>query len=354
MQAEELAERVFASVLGAFEVVSIHLGDQLGVYRYLHEHGAAGEAEVAEACGVAPRYAREWLEQQTVAGFLDVDDPGLPADKRRYSLPAEHVPVLVDRDHLLHSVPFARLSTACAIKVPALLEAYRSGGGVGWSEYGELMRTAQAEANRPLFLGPLGTEMLPALPAVHAQLSDGGSVADLGCGEGWSSIGIARAYPSARVDGYDIDPASIEAARRHAHDAGVDDRVTFSLVDAAAVEPETRYDLVTLFECVHDMPDPVSVLAGARRLVADDGTVLVMDEKVAEEFPGAGDEIERIMYGYSLLVCLPDGLSHPGSVGTGTVMRPSTLASYAVDAGFSGIEVLPLEHDVFRFYRLRR
>jgi 2-polyprenyl-3-methyl-5-hydroxy-6-metoxy-1,4-benzoquinol methylase len=354
MQAEQLAERVFASVLGAFETVSIHLGDHLGVYRYLHEHGPASEAEVAEACGIAPRYAREWLEQQTVAGFLEVDDPGLPADKRSYSLPAEHAAVLVDRDHLLHSAPFARLFTACAIQVPALTEAYRSGGGVGWSTYGELMRTAQADANRPLFLGPLGTELLPALPEVHARLSDGGSVADLGCGEGWSSIGIARAYPTARVDGYDIDPDSVEAARRHADEAGVADRVSFTLVDGATVEPDSPYDLVTLFECVHDMPDPVSVLAGARRLVAEDGTVLVMDEKVAEEFAGAGDELERIMYGYSLLVCLPDGLSHPGSVGTGTVMRPSTLASYASDAGFREVEVLPLEHDVFRFYRLHQ
>jgi 2-polyprenyl-3-methyl-5-hydroxy-6-metoxy-1,4-benzoquinol methylase len=237
--------------------------------------------------------------------------------------------------------------------VPALLEAYRTGGGVPWSAYGEWMRTAQAEANRPLFLGPLGTEMLPTLSDVHQRLTDGGTVADIGCGDGWSSIGIARAYPQTRVDGYDVDAASIDAARRNAKEYGVDDRVTFALVDGASVQTDKRYDLVTFFECVHDMPDPVSVLAGARRIVADEGTVLVMDEKVGEKFTVPCDEIERMMYAYSFLVCLPDGMSHPDSAGTGTVMRPATLEKYATEAGYTGLDVLPIEHDFFRFYRLQ-
>lgn len=214
MQQDELAERVFASLLGAMETVSIHLGDHFGIYRYLHEHGAATEAQVAEACGVAPRYAREWLEQQTVAGFLEVDDPGLPAEERRYTLPVGHAAVLVDRDSLLYSTPFTRVFAAAAAQLPALTEAYRTGGGVGWSTFGDLMRTGQAEANRPLFLGPLGTEILPSLDGTHDRLTAGGRVADVGCGEGWSSIGIARAYPDAEVHGYDVDPASIERPGR--------------------------------------------------------------------------------------------------------------------------------------------
>jgi 2-polyprenyl-3-methyl-5-hydroxy-6-metoxy-1,4-benzoquinol methylase len=353
MQSEELAERIFMSTLGAMEMVSVHLGDQLGVYEFLRDHGPATEADVAKACGIAPRYAREFLEQQAVAGFLSTDDADMPAEGRRYELPREHVGVLVDRDHVLHSAAFPRLFTSAALQVPALLEAYRTGGGVSWSAYGEWMRTGQADANRPLFLGPLGTEMLPTLSDVHARLTDGATVADIGCGDGWSSIGIARAYPQARVDGYDVDAASIDAARRNAKEYGVDDRVTFTLVDGASVRPEGRYDLVTFFECLHDMPDPVSVLAGGRRLVADDGTVLVMDEKVAEKFFAPGDEVERMMYAYSIFVCLPDGMSHPDSVGTGTVMRPATLERYATEAGFTGLEVLPIEHETFRFYRLQ-
>ena len=184
------------------------------------------------------------------------------------------------------------------------------------------------------------------------MLRDGGRVADIGCGDGWSSIGIARAYPAVTVDGYDVDADSVEAARRHAAAEGMGDRVRFTLVDAASVPTSGDYDLVAAFECIHDLPDPVGVLRSARRMVKPGGTVLVMDERVPEAFTGPGDSVEQLMYGISMLVCLPDGLSHDGSVGTGTVMRPDTLRRYARDAGFADIEVLPIEHDMFRFYRL--
>ena len=333
-------------------MLTVHIGDQLGLYELLHRDGPLSADELARASGMHARYAREWLEQQTVAGFLDADDVAAAGDVRRYSLPTGHAAVLVDRDSLAYTAPFARLIAAAAVQLPALLDAYRSGGGVGWSSYGQLMRSAQADGNRPLFLGPLGTEWLPSLPDVDRALRDGGSVADIGCGEGWSSIGIALAYPQAHVDGYDVDPSSVEVAREHAATYGVADQVSFHLVDGDAVGGAGSYALVTAFECVHDLPDPVSVLAGALRLVRDDGMVLVMDERVPEEFTGRGDPVEQLMYGFSLLVCLPDGMSHEGSVGTGTVMRPATLRGYAQQAGFADLEVLPIEHDTFRFYRL--
>ncbi len=351
MKTDELADHLFASALGTLDILSVHLGDRFGLYDVLAD-GPMDEAEVSRRSGMHPRYAREWLEQQVVSGLIEVDDPALAPESRRYSLPAEHAAVLADRDGLAYFAPFARLLAAAAVQRPALEQAYRTGGGVGWAAYGELMRTAQAEANRPLYLGPLGSEWLPALPEVHQALTDGGTVADIGCGEGWSSIGIAEAYPTSRVDGYDVDAASVEAARSHAEERGLGDRVTFHLVDGAGGGEAGSYDLVTAFECVHDLPDPVSVLMNARRLVRAGGTVLVMDERVPESFTGPGDPVEQLMYGFSLLVCLPDGLSHDGSVGTGTVMRPDQLRAYAREAGFVDLEVLPIENDVFRFYRL--
>src|SRR3712207_3918849 len=177
--------------------------------------------------------------------------------------------------------------------------------------------------------------------------------ADVGCGMGWSAIGIARAYPQARVDGYDIDEPSVEQARRNAEEAGVADRVRFTTVDAAAAGEEGSYDLVTAFECVHDLPDPVAVLAAMRRMARPGGTVLVVDERVAERFTAPGDQVERLMYGFSITCCLPDGLSTRPSAGTGTVMRPAALEHHALEAGFAGVDVLPIEHDLFRFYRLR-
>lgn len=352
LSTEDFADRVFGSLLGAFDIVSIFVGEQLGLYDALHRRGPLTHDEAATHTGTHRRYAREWLEQQSVAGLVEVVDASVPADERRYRLPDAYAEVLCNRDSLSYMTPFARLLAAAAIQLPALLEAYRTGGGVGWETFGPLMRTAQADANRPLFLQLLGRDWLGSLPEVDARLRAGGRVADIGCGEGWSSIGIALAYPTVRVDGYDVDEASVVAARRHAAEHGVSDRVRFTLVDAGTLPASGDYDLVTAFECVHDMPDPVSVLAGARRLARRDGTVLVMDERVPETFTGPGDPVEQLMYGFSTLVCLPDGMSHDGSVGTGTVMRPETLRGYARQAGFDDVEVLGIEHDFFRFYRL--
>jgi SAM-dependent methyltransferase len=205
--------------------------------------------------------------------------------------------------------------------------------------------------NRPFFLTELGRAWFPAVPDLHARLQCGGRVADVGCGEGWSAIGIALAYPDVQVDGYDIDAPSVEAARRHAEEYGVTDRVRFHDGDIAAVEGGT-YDLVAAFECIHDLPHPVMVLERMRHLAASDGQVIVMDERVGERFTGQHDDVERLMYGFSVLLCLPDGRSHTPSAATGTVMRPSMLRDYAREAGFADIETLPIDNDLWRFYRL--
>ena len=346
-----LAERLLEAVTSSLELAAVHLGSELGWYRALA--GAPATApELAGRTGTGPRYAREWLEQQAVAGILTVDDVTASPEERRYALPEAHRPVLVDRDDLAHMPPFVHAALVFTRNVPRLLEVYRTGGGLSWAEMGDA-RDAQAAANRPYFLGPMATQDLASVPGIDAALRAGGRVADVGCGMGWSSIGIARAYPQARVDGFDVDEPSVEQARRNAEAAGVADRVRFTTVDAAAAGEPAGYDLVTAFECVHDLADPVGVLAGMRRMVRPGGTVLVVDEKVAERFTAPGDTVERLMYGYSVTCCLPDGLSTRPSAGTGTVMRPATLTRYAREAGFAEVDVLPVEHDFFRFYRLR-
>ena len=352
MRTESFSEHLFESLLGTFNALTVSLGDQLGLYDELHHRGPLTYDELAAGAGIDPRYAREWLEQQTVAGILTCDDPSLPADQRRYSVPEEHVPVIADQDDLSFFRPFLNAAAAAAQQLPALVEAYRTGEGVPWHRYGDLMRSAQGLGNRPLFLNVLGQEWLPSIPDVHARLVAGGRVADVGCGDGWSTVGMALAYPEITVDGFDIDKASVDAANSTAASYGLSDRVRVHLVDAAVVEGHPGYDLVTAFECVHDMGDPVSVLGHMRRIANEGGAVVVMDERVPDEFTGHGDPVEQLFYGFSTLVCLPDGLSHDGSVGTGTVMRVDTLRRYAEEAGFSRLEVLPIEHETFRFYRL--
>ena len=205
-----------------------------------------------------------------------------------------------------------------------------------------------------MFVNQLASEWLPAVPDVHERLSadSPARVADIACGAGFSTLAIADGYPNAIVDGIDLDAASIELAQANLAESGLHERVSFALRDAADPELAGGYDLVTIFEAVHDMARPVEVLAAARRLLADDGCVIVVDERVAETFTAPGDDVERLMYGYSVLHCLPVGLAEAPSVGTGTAMRPDTLAEYALEAGFTDVEVLPIENDFWRFYRL--
>jgi SAM-dependent methyltransferase len=347
--AEEFGERLFGAVLGAQLVQAAYLGDRLGYYRVLAAEPLTAP-ELAVRTGTAERYAREWLEHQAVAGVLTVDDPAAAPAERRFRLPAGHAEVLTDVLSPNHVLPLARFVGGAGLHLDALVGAYRSGGGVSWAQLGVDVREGQGAANRPLFLGALPHEYLPSVPEIRDVLERGGRVADVGCGYGWSSIGIALAHPGVTVDGYDVDGPSIDIARQNAVEAGVSDRVRFHCADAATAEG--RFDLVAAFECVHDMSDPVPVLATMRRIAAPDGVVLVVDERVAETFTAPGDEVEQLMYGWSITCCLPDGLAHPGSVGTGTVMRPDTLRRYARDAGFADIEVLPVDDMFFRFYRL--
>jgi 2-polyprenyl-3-methyl-5-hydroxy-6-metoxy-1,4-benzoquinol methylase len=349
--AEEFAERLLGAIGSAQFVQAAYLGDRLGYYRALAEGGPLTSPELAARTGTAERYAREWLEHQAVTGVVTVDDPDAAPGERRFALPAGPAEALTDPTSPAHVLPMARMVCGLGKHLDALVAAYRSGGGVSWAEFGEDVREGQGGANRPLFLGALPHDYLPSVPEIARVLS-GGRIADVGCGVGWSSIGTALAHPGVTVDGYDLDSPSIEAARANAAEAGVADRVQFHTDDIAGV-PD-RYDLVTAYECIHDLPDPVSVLAAMRRLAHPDGVVLVMDENVAETFTAPGDEVEQLMYGWSITCCLPDGLAHEGSVGTGTVMRPDTLRRYASDAGFAEVEVLPVQDDFFRFYRLRQ
>jgi SAM-dependent methyltransferase len=342
------------AALGAFEVLTVHLGERLGLYRALAEAGEATPAEIARATGTDERYAREWLEQQAVAGILEIDGAETDPGDRRYRLPSGHEQVLLDPDSLAYRTPTARFLASLGGVLPALEDSFRNGGGVPWTSYGELGREAQASGNRPLFTNLLGSEWLPAIPDVHARLlaEPPARVADIACGAGWSSISMARAYPGILVDGYDLDEASIELARANAAETGLDDRVTFHVRDAGEPELAGFYQLVTVFEAVHDLSRPVDVLRAMRGLVAGDGTVLVVDERVAESFVAPGDELERLMYCYSVLCCLPVGRADTPSAATGTVMRADTLRRYASEAGFAEVEVLPIEHETFRFYRL--
>jgi 2-polyprenyl-3-methyl-5-hydroxy-6-metoxy-1,4-benzoquinol methylase len=350
---DALVERLFAATLDTLELASVHVGNRLGFYCALVERGVATPGELAARTGTAERYVREWLEQQAVAGFLSVEDADAEPAERRYALPAAHRPVFVEEESLNHLVPLATLAIGVLAPMDALLEAYRSGGGVPYEAYGADTREGIATLNRPMFVNQLAG-WLGSIPEVDARLraQPPARVADLACGAAWSSVAIARAYPDVIVDAIDADTDSIEEARRVVAAAGLADRVRPAVRDASDPEFGGRYDLVTIFEALHDMNHPVEALRSSRNLLAEGGSVVVGDERVAERFAAPGDELERFNYGWSVLHCLAVGMLDENSAGTGTMIRPDTVRAYAEDAGFGQVEVLPIEHDFWRFYRL--
>lgn len=353
---DALVDRLVASTTSTLEMFSIHLGRELGLYDALAD-APLTYPELAGRAAISPRYSREWLEQQAVAGLLDVVEPQQrSAEHRRYALPPAHRPVLLEPEAETHVAPLADMVAGVAGVLSRLPEAYRQGGGVTYAEYGSSFRRGQAGVNRPAVTHDL-TAWVTALPDVTARLSADpiGRIADIGCGEGWSTLSLAREFPLASVDGYDSDPASVEAARQHAVEAGVGDRLAFHTVDASdSAGLRGPYDLVMVLEALHDFARPVDVLTGLRSALADDGVVLVADERVADHFTAPGDEVERLMYGWSVTHCLPASLAEAPSAGLGTVLRSSTVHALASQAGFRASAELPIVNDFFRFYRLDR
>ncbi|MFP5352462.1 MAG: SAM-dependent methyltransferase [Actinomycetota bacterium] len=353
-RAGALVDRLFEAALGTVDVLTVYIGDRLGIYKTLRDGGALAPTEIAARCSIDERYAQEWLEQQAVTGILDVDDPSAPEELRRYSLSEAHALVLTEPESLFSMAPLAKAFVACAVAMPKILDAFRTGGGVSWSEFGADAIEAQGDFNRPWLLSSFGTEYLPMIPDVHERLQaePPAQVADFACGVGWAGIAIAEAYPSAVVTGFDLDDSSIEIARRNAAARGLTDRLSFEVRDIAETSLEGGYDLVVVIEAIHDLAQPVEALASIHRVLAPGGVALIADEKTADGFTAPGDEAERLFYGFSVLCCLPAGMSEQPSAATGTVMRTEKLRSYATAAGFSDVEVLDIPHDLLRFYRL--
>lgn len=246
-----LAERLFRDAVGALELYTVYLGERLGLYQALAEGGWVTSSELAERTATNERYVREWLEHQATSGLLEVDDARAHALRRRYRLPAAHVPVLADPDDLRYEAYKGVDIVRGGRPLPQLVEAFRTGDApppLPWEPEG------RAEFNRALFLNLLGKRWLPAIPDVDRRLrgEPPARVADVACGTGWSSIAMAQAYPKITVDGFDLDVDALALAARHAENAEVADRVSFSVADATSPRMAGRYDLVTIFEALHE------------------------------------------------------------------------------------------------------
>jgi SAM-dependent methyltransferase len=347
---EALAGRLLVTGVEALELANIYLGHTLGLYAALADGPITG-VELAARTGLDERYVREWLQAQAVSGFVTVEAG------KTYALAPGVREVLVDDLSPAYLAPLGQCLAALGGVLPRLAEAFRTGEGVPYSAYGPDAVSAQATLNRPAYTNDLVVTWLPALPDLHARLSDAGNparVADLGCGAGWASIELAKAFPHLSIDGLDADEASIAQARRNAAAQGVDKQVNFEVRDlAAATSDALSYDVVLLFECLHDMAYPDRVLRNVRQQTIDGGWVIVMDEAVDEELVAPSDDpVQRFFANASPLWCLPQGRPAPDADPVGTVMRPAALRALAAEAGFTQVDVLPIEHPFWRFYRL--
>lgn len=348
---ERLADRLFRNAQGTLELFTVYLGERLGFYRALADGGPTTSPELAGRTGTAERYVREWLEHHAASGLLEVDDVAADPQQRRFSLPPGHVPVLADYDDERFSGYRAIDVARAARTLPDLVDAFRSGTAppsLPWEPEG------RAAENRTVYLSRLGREWLPAIPDIDRRLraEPAARVADVACGMGWSSIAMARAYPLVSVAGFDVDADAIADATRNAAAEGLVDRLSFLVADATAPGLTGPFDLVTILEGFHDLARPVEALRALRRMLARDGSVLLIDERVADEFTAPAPELERYHYAWSLLSCLPGAMGDPETAATGAVMRLSTLRRYAEEAGFRAVEVLPIETATWRFYRL--
>jgi len=329
---ERLEQFVFRAVdevgatLGAALVV---MGDRLGLYRAMAGAGPLAPSELAERTNTAERYVREWLGAQAAGGYVEYD-----AQSGRYELPPEQAVALTDEDSPAYLPGFFQIALGSVIDSPRIVEAARDGDGVGWHEHVHDVHEGCERFFRPGYNANLIDAWLPALDDAVGKLRAGASVADVGCGHGASTILMAQAFPESRFHGFDYHDASIETARRRAREAGVAERVSFD-VAAAGSYPGAGFDLVTMFDCLHDMGDPVGAARHVRETLAPDGIWMVVE-------PAAGDRVEdnlnpvgRAYYGFSTLLCTPASLSQEVGLALGAQAGEARIRDVVLAAGFT-------------------
>jgi SAM-dependent methyltransferase len=305
------------------------MGDRLGYYRAMASGEPTTPARLAEDTDTSEHYAREWLSAQAAGGYVDYDP-----ESGHYTLPPEQAVALADESSPAFVIGMFQIALGTVIDSPRIFEAARQDDGFGWHQHNSNVHVGCERFFRPSYNAHLTTEWIPALEGVAEKLQRGASIADIGCGHGASSIVMGHAYPQSRVSGSDYHPASISVARQRAEAAGLADRVTFEVAPAQSFSGE-GFDLVTMFDCLHDMGDPVGAAKYLRQHIAPDGTWMIVE-------PHAGDHVEdnlnpvgRAYYGFSTLLCTPASLSQDVGLALGTQAGPARIRDVVTTAGFT-------------------
>jgi len=332
---EENVHRLLGAMTGAATTAMVAVGDQLGLYRALADGGPATEDELADRTGTAARYLKEWLSQQAAAGFVAYRE-----GDGRYVLPAEAAAVLAHEASPAFLAGGATITRGWFAGIDRLAEAFRTGDGIPWHEQDTAVFDGTERFFRPGYTASLITEWVAALPGVADRLAAGGRVADVGCGHGVAAILLARAFPQASVYGYDFHERSIQVARQRADLAGLGGRIQFAPLDATSY-PADGFDLICLLDTLHDLGDPGAALAHARKALAFDGAVLVVEPAAEDDYAAnLASPLAAFAYTASTFQCTPAALAQPGGVALGAQAGPAVVHQLARDAGFSGFRLV--------------
>jgi 2-polyprenyl-3-methyl-5-hydroxy-6-metoxy-1,4-benzoquinol methylase len=329
---DKLMQFVFRAVdeVGAtLNAALVVMGDKLGLYRALADRGPQSPAELADATDTHERYVREWLNAQAAGGFVAYDP-----DSGRYALEPEQAVALTDADSPAYLPGFFQIALGSVIDSPAIVDRARTGEGFGWHEHVHDVHEGCERFFRPGYNAHLVPEWLPALDGVVAKLEHGARVADVGCGHGASTVLMAQAFPRSTFVGFDYHAEAIATAQERARAADVAERVRFQAAPAAGYDGGP-YDLVTMFDCLHDMGDPVGAARHVRSTLAPDGTWMIVE-------PNAGDRVEdnfnpvgRAFYAFSTLLCTPASLSQEVGLALGAQAGEARIGDVVGTAGFT-------------------
>jgi SAM-dependent methyltransferase len=329
---EKLRAFVFKAVEEVGATVNaglVVMGDRLGLYRGLAGAGPTSPEELAVRCGVSERHVREWLNAQAAGGYVEYE-----AESGRYTLPPEQAVALTDEESAAYLPGFFQIALGTVHDAPEVIEAARAGAGLGWHEHTHDVHEGCERFFRPGYNANLVASWLPALEGVVEKLERGIPVADVGCGHGASTILMAKAYPRSTFVGFDYHDRSIETARARAEAAGVADRVRFEISPADGYSGD-GYELVTMFDCLHDMGDPVGAARHVRETIALDGVWMIVEPMAGDRVEDNLNPIGRAYYAFSTFLCTPASLSQDVGLALGAQAGEARLRDVVAAGGFT-------------------
>jgi 2-polyprenyl-3-methyl-5-hydroxy-6-metoxy-1,4-benzoquinol methylase len=343
-------QTVYGTLAGAMTSALIYLGDRLDLFQALSGEGALTSQELSAKTGLHERWLREWLRGLGAAGVLEYEG------QDRFRLTPEGHAVLVDENHPANGAGFfSQLPGQMAIAERLLPEAFRTGLGLDYDQFGPEGAAGVERGLAPFFRSLLVPALLPRVEGLVERLKTGARVADVGCGGGVALLELARAYPASEFHGWDISQYALGRAAQRLDESGLSN-ATFHDARKHPLPADESFDVVTTFDCLHDMADPASVIAQIRQAIAPDGLWLIADIKAHETYEQNVDRnpMAAMMYATSVLVCMSSGMSEPDGLGLGTLgLHPGLARELVEQAGFTRFDEVDFTHPVNAFYLVR-